>query len=73
MREKKEEFGNVADSEWQVSLKSDQIPRKLREINSSMVSRLFSVSGIIISTTKPYIKACKLKIKCRSCMQTKII
>jgi DNA replicative helicase MCM subunit Mcm2 (Cdc46/Mcm family) len=38
-----------------------------------MVSKLFSVSGIIISSTKPYIKASKLKIKCRSCMQTKII
>ena len=38
-----------------------------------MVSRLFSVTGIIISTTKPYIKASKLKIKCRNCMLTKTI
>jgi DNA replicative helicase MCM subunit Mcm2 (Cdc46/Mcm family) len=31
------------------------------------------VSGIIISSTKPYIKASKLKIKCRNCAATKVI
>jgi DNA replicative helicase MCM subunit Mcm2 (Cdc46/Mcm family) len=38
-----------------------------------MVSKIFVISGIIISTTKPYIKASKLKIKCRNCMAIKVI
>jgi DNA replication licensing factor MCM5 len=38
-----------------------------------MVSRLFVISGIIISCTKPYIKATKLKLQCKSCLNTKII
>jgi len=38
-----------------------------------MVSKLFVISGIIISTTKPYIKASKLRLKCRSCMATRVI
>jgi DNA replicative helicase MCM subunit Mcm2 (Cdc46/Mcm family) len=29
--------------------------------------KLFVIQGIIISTTKPYIKASVLKIKCKSC------
>lgn len=32
-----------------------------------MVSRLFVVNGIIISTTKPYIKASRLRIQCKHC------
>jgi DNA replicative helicase MCM subunit Mcm2 (Cdc46/Mcm family) len=35
--------------------------------------KLFVIQGIIISTTKPYIKASKLKIKCKSCENVKII
>jgi DNA replicative helicase MCM subunit Mcm2 (Cdc46/Mcm family) len=38
-----------------------------------MVSKIFTVSGIIISTTKSYIKATKLRIQCRNCSLTKII
>jgi DNA replication licensing factor MCM5 len=38
-----------------------------------MISRLFVVSGIIISSTKPYIKASKLKLQCKSCLNTKTI
>ncbi len=38
-----------------------------------MVSKLFVVSGIIISTTKPYIKASKLKLKCRNCLASRVI
>jgi DNA replicative helicase MCM subunit Mcm2 (Cdc46/Mcm family) len=67
------EFPFADDREWQVAIRSDELPRKLREVNSNMVSKLFSVSGIIISTTKPYIKASKLKLKCRNCQVTKVI
>lgn len=38
-----------------------------------MVSKLFVISGIIISSTKPYIKASKLKLRCRNCLATKTI
>jgi len=56
-----------------VTVNSDENPKKIRDVNSALVSKLFVVSGIIISTTKPYIKASKLKLKCRNCMATKII
>lgn len=38
-----------------------------------MVSKIFVVSGIIITSTKPYIKAKRLKLKCRNCMSVKIV
>lgn len=34
---------------------------------------MFVINGIIISTTKPYIKASRLKIQCRHCGNTKNI
>ena len=46
---------------------------KIRDIQSNMVSKLFVISGIVISATKPYIKASKLKLKCRNCQAQKII
>ena len=57
--------------QWHVIVLSDENPQKLRDISSSMVSKIFVVGGIIISTTKPYIKATKLKIKCKSCGLTR--
>lgn len=38
-----------------------------------MVSRMFVVSGIIISTTKPFLKASKLKLQCKKCLTVKRI
>lgn len=38
-----------------------------------MVSRMFVVGGIVISATKPYIKASKLKIQCKNCGNLKTI
>lgn len=46
---------------------SDDSPKKLRDITSVDVQKIFVIQGIIISTTKPYIKASKLKVKCRDC------
>ena len=37
------------------------------------MSKLFVISGIIISCTKPYIKASELKIKCKNCQLVKSI
>ncbi len=48
-------------------LLSDDSAKKLRDVTSSDVQKLFVVQGIIISTTKPFIKASKLKIKCKDC------
>lgn len=72
-KEKREEFPTIRDCEWQVIVRSDEIPKKIRDVTSSMVAKLIVVSGIIISTTKPYIKASKLKVKCRNCMAIKVI
>jgi DNA replicative helicase MCM subunit Mcm2 (Cdc46/Mcm family) len=46
---------------------SDDSPKKLRDIVSGDVQKLFVIQGIIISSTKPFIKASKLKLKCRDC------
>ena len=54
-------------------LKSDDHPTRIRDIKSNMVSRMFVISGIIISSTKPYIKASKLKLQCKSCSRNKIL
>jgi DNA replication licensing factor MCM5 len=73
VREKREEFPNASDEEWQVTIRSDEIPKKMREVSSSLVSKIFVMSGIIISSTKPYIKASKLKLRCRNCMATRVV
>lgn len=73
VREKTEEFPNAKQDEWQVAIRSDELPKKIRDINSGLVSKIFVISGIIISTTKPYIKASKLKLKCRNCMNIRIV
>lgn len=73
LKERKDEYPHSVDDEWQVILRSDDNPIKIRDIKSSMISRLFVVSGIIISSTKPYIKAYKLKLQCKNCLNTKTI
>ena len=73
VKEKKEEFSNAKDIDWQVSLISDENSKKIRDINSNMVSKIFVINGIIISTTKPYIKASKLKLRCKNCLTTRVI
>lgn len=54
-------------------LTTDQNPKKLREITSGMVSKLFSVQGIIVTTSKPFLKASVLKVQCKSCGHIKDI
>lgn len=66
--EKKNEFPPYDDKySWQIILLSDDSPRKLRDITSVDVQKLFVIHGIIISSTKPYIKASRLKLKCKDC------
>ena len=73
LKEKSDEYPIDIDQEWQIILKSDDHPVKIREITSNRVSNLFVVSGIIISATKPYIKASKLKLQCKYCENPKTI
>jgi len=73
LKEHKDEFPANKDEEWQVLLRSDDNPLKIRDIKSNMVSRMFVISGIIISCTKPFIKASKLKLECKSCRNSKTI
>ena len=65
------ERNHGSNDRWQVMITTDQNPKKLREIGSSLVSKLFSVQGIIVTTTKPFLKASVLKIQCKSCGHTK--
>lgn len=60
LKEKAEEFPVNTAEEWQVVLRSDDHPVPIRELKSHMVSKIFVISGIIISVTKPYIKASRL-------------
>lgn len=45
----------------------------MREIASGDVQKLFVVQGIIISSTKPFIKASRLKLKCRDCESIRFV
>lgn len=56
---------------WQVIINSDQNPRKLRELGNSLVGKMFVLNGIIVSCTKPFIKATMMKIQCKSCKHVK--
>ncbi len=52
---------------------SDDSPKKLRDVTSVDVQKLFVIQGIIISTTKPFIKASKLKLKCKDCQTIRFV
>ena len=62
-----------SEGEWQVVIRSDDHPIKIRSIKSDMIGKIFVVSGIIISTTKPYIKANRLKLQCKNCQRIKFL
>lgn len=65
--------GEGTPARWQVMVRSDQISRKLREIGNSLVGKLFVIQGIIVSCTKPYIKASAMKVQCKTCLHIKSI
>jgi DNA replication licensing factor MCM5 len=72
--ERKQQFFNYDGvNPWQICIQSDENPKRLREIESRLVNSVFTVSGIIISCTKPYIKASELKLKCRNCLLSRTI
>lgn len=75
VKEKSQELSTKhnLDADWHVMITSDEIPRVLRDINSSYVNKIITVNGIIISASKPFIKASTLKIQCKSCQTVKYI
>lgn len=58
---------------WQVIINSDQNPRKLRELGNSLVGKMFVLNGIIVSCTKPFVKATMMRIQCKTCKHIKEI
>jgi len=50
-----------------LQLSSSERPKTLRDIHSGLVNQLIVVPGIIISMTKPQIKATKLVLRCNNC------
>eukprot|EP00743_Colponemidia_sp_Colp-15_P002111 GILK01002292.1.p1 GENE.GILK01002292.1~~GILK01002292.1.p1 ORF type:complete len:727 (+),score=126.75 GILK01002292.1:66-2246(+) len=51
----------------QVSIVSNENPKRLRNLQSTDVSRLVQVSGIVIAASKAQVKATKIAIQCRNC------
>ena len=73
LKEKNEEYPLQSEEEWQVAIRSDDNPVRIRDVKSNMMSRMFVISGIIISATKPYLKASKLRIQCKKCLTVKTL
>lgn len=59
--------------EFQFILLNNSVPKNLRELQSTNVNQMVVVSGIIITSTKPNIRANRLCIQCKNCGNTKYI
>lgn len=55
--------------EFQVSLHSSQLPISLRELHSDLIGRLLVIPGIIVSATKPQVKAKTVVAQCKGCQE----
>lgn len=53
-------------------LKSDQMPRPLRELSAACVSRLVKVAGIIITVGGVRSRLGSIKIQCKTCHKVKV-
>ena len=53
--------------EFQLQLISTERPKAIRAVDSNSVSKLIVIRGIVISITKPQIKATKLVLRCSNC------
>jgi DNA replication licensing factor MCM5 len=58
---------------WQIMLCSDQNPKKLRELGNSLVNKMLAVQGIVVTCTKPYVKASVLRVQCKTCKNIKTL
>jgi len=59
--------------DFQVQIFSFENPKPLRELKSSCLNQLITVSGIIVNANKAQIRAKKLTVKCRQCNDRRII
>lgn len=68
------QYKNIEDvPDIQFLLNSSSNPRNLRELNSEDVGKLISISGIIVSSNSPSIKAKTMTLQCRNCGYVKKI
>ena len=58
---------------FQIQIVSDEMATKLRELKSTFVNKLVTISGIIVQAQRPILKAEKIHIQCRNCKSTKDI
>ncbi|EWM24527.1 dna replication licensing factor mcm5 [Nannochloropsis gaditana] len=72
-REEREEGmeGGVADI--QLTLKSEQVPRPLRQLAAGNVGRLVKVSGIITGASAVRARAVAVRVQCSQCHLVKVI
>ncbi len=59
--------------DFQFLLRSDGQARSLRDLNSNLIQSLVVVQGIVVSASKPSIKASTLAVQCRACGNVKYI
>ena len=59
--------------DFQFLLKNYANPRSLRDLTSSNIGQLVVIHGIIVSASKPQIKASQLVVQCRSCGNVKTV
>ena len=58
---------------FQFLLKCDSSPKNLRQLTATSVQKLVVIQGIIVSATKPAIKASNLAVQCRHCGDVKYL
>ena len=67
-------FKKIEDvPDFQFLLKNYANPRSLRDLTSVNIGQLVVIHGIIVSASKPQIKASKLVVQCRNCGNIKSV
>ena len=56
---------------FQLVLKSDEVPRLIRELDSSNMERLVCIPAIVIQASLPDHKAYSIKVRCKKCYHSK--
>jgi DNA replication licensing factor MCM5 len=59
--------------DFQFLLFTDSQPKGLRDLNSNLLNGLVVVHGIIVSTSRPSVKASNMAVQCRNCGNIKMI
>jgi DNA replication licensing factor MCM5 len=56
---------------FQLILKSDEVPRLIRELDSSNLERMVCIPAIVIQASLPDQKAYSVRVRCKKCSHTK--